>query len=95
MTYPTKKCVKLPEMHKNGYPPKKKCLKIYKYSECSETHFATLVLSPSIIIANHNTNLSTCRYNFFLFVPTNSEFTEDNTQMTDYYDDFLSEETHM
>ena len=45
VAYPTKKCVELPEMHKNGlnilpsFTLRRYCLKI-EYSECSETHFA-------------------------------------------------------
>jgi len=33
--------------------------------------------------------ISTC------FFPSHTEFAEDSTQMSDYYGDFLSEETHM
>ena len=39
MVYPTKKCVELPEMHKNGLKIEELPGK-FEYSECSETHFA-------------------------------------------------------
>ena len=46
VAYSTKKCVELPEMHKNGLkihtPLRRIACKFGKteYSECSETHFA-------------------------------------------------------
>ena len=46
VVYPTKKCVELPEMHKNGlkiHTPQRKIARKFgkiEYSECSETHFA-------------------------------------------------------